>query len=105
MNCPICNKPIKETDTFCTNCGSAFTSKQLAYTTVKSNPITKPISALKFLLLMIVGIVPVASLITYLILAFKPMTNLNLKAYSRAALVFSVIYNAIFPIALWLFLY
>lgn len=105
MNCPICNKPIKETDTYCANCGSAFTSKQLAFTTVKSNPITKPISALNFLLLMIVGIIPIVSLVTYLILAFKPMTNLNLKAYSRAALVFSVIYNLVFPVALWLLLY
>ena len=105
MNCPVCNKPIKETDTFCATCGSAFSSRQLAFSTVKTNPITKPISAWKFLLLMFVGIIPIASLVTYLILAFKPMTNLNLKAYSRASLVFSVIYNAVFPIALLLFLY
>lgn len=105
MNCPICNKPIKETDTFCPTCGSAFTSKQLAFTTAKENPITKTIGFWKFLLLMIVGFIPTVSLITYLILAFKPMTNLNIKAYSRAALVFSAIYNAVFPVALWLFLY
>lgn len=105
MNCPICNAKINEKDTYCKTCGSAFTSKQLAFTTAKQNPITKTIGFWKFLLLMFMGFIPLVSLITYLVLAIKPMTNLNIKAFSRAALVFSVIYNAVFPVALWLFLY
>ncbi len=105
MNCPVCNKEIKETDLFCKTCGTAFSAKHLAFSTVKENPITKPLSFWKFFWLIFVGLIPVLNIITYLILAFKPMSNLNIKAYSRAGLVYSVIYTVLCACGLWLMLY
>ncbi len=105
MNCPVCNSQISEKDLFCKTCGTAFSAKQLAFSTVKENPITKPLSFWKFFWLIFVGLIPAINIITYLILAFKPMANLNLKAYSRAALVYSTIYTIAAYITVWLLLY
>ena len=105
MNCSICNAPITENDTYCKTCGTAFTSKHLAFTTVKENPITKPISAWKFFWLILLGFIPAVNVITYLILSFKPMSNLNVKAFSRAALVFSLLYSEAAFFIIWIYLF
>ena len=101
MNCPLCNAQINENDTYCKTCGAAFTSKQLAFSTVKENPITKPISAWKFFWLILLSLVPVVNVIAFICLSFKPMSNLNIKAFSRASIAYSLIYTEAVVFAIW----
>ena len=105
MNCSICNAPINENDTYCKTCGTAFTSKQLAFSTVKENPITKPVSAWKFFWLILLSFIPVVNVIAFLCLAFKPMSNLNIKAFSRASLAYSLLYTGVLSFLILIFLY
>lgn len=102
MVCPVCNFKASDSSKFCRNCGTAFTAKQLAFTTVKQNKITATVPAGMFLLLTVLNFIPAINIILFGILSFIRNININIKNLSRAFLIIDVTAYFIIGIAVYL---
>ena len=90
MNCPVCNKQLKENAVYCKNCGTPLTLQKRAFSTYKENAITKPLKTFDFFLMFLLQLITPINIIVYTIWAFSAI-NLNRKSYARAMLIFSII--------------
>lgn len=87
MICPNCNKELKANTVVCEFCGEPVVKKERGNLLLPPNPVTKPLKARNFIVMILVGAIPVINIIFYLIWAFKPGVNLNKKSFARAILI------------------
>lgn len=87
MNCPSCNKELKENMAVCENCGEVLIKRERGNLLLPPNPVTRPLKTWDFILMILVGAVPVVNIIVYLVWAFSSRSNLNRKSFARAILI------------------
>lgn len=65
--------------------------------------LTKPMSVGDFLIVMLIGLVPIVNIIMLFIWAFGSNYNVNKKNYSRAVLIFALIIIALYIVIFAIF--
>ncbi len=121
MFCSNCGKELPDNAEICTNCGAIpkvpvesnvdnFSNNINGQDSILndiSNPSThlnstnefqlnKPLSTATFFFTKLLFLIPIINLIFILIWSFKKNTNLNLKSYSRAMLIWYIIASLFF---------
>lgn len=100
MNCTVCGTKLPEGSAFCSNCGTPYSTKERVLSTVKDNPITRPLSTLKYIGLMLLNVIFPINIFVFLFLAFNPMGNKNIKGFARATLILYIVFFILVAILL-----
>lgn len=87
MNCPVCNKELRENTISCPFCGEIVVKKERGNINFPLNPKAKTLSVGSYVLMILVGMISPVNVILYLIWAFSPNTNINRKNFARAMLL------------------
>lgn len=86
MKCPMCGGRLKETETFCNLCGTPLGAKENAFTVMKENPVTKPLTFWKAAGLLILLALPGVNLLAGIVILCRRGGNLNVRRVTAASL-------------------
>lgn len=88
--CPRCSAPVGDNDVFCGECGTNLKNPAMppAYPTAAQTESTAPLSAIDYLLMLLLFSIPLVGLILMLVWSFSGTVNINRRNFSRAFLIY-----------------
>lgn len=88
--CPRCGTPARNDDVFCGECGTNLENPAMPpeYPNAVQTSNTVPLSALDFLLMLLLFSIPLVGLILMLVWSFSGAVNINRRNFSRAFLIY-----------------